>query len=50
MNVYIILAHPEEKSFNTSLANAQMEALIGAGHQVRYKNLHQEQYQFEKAG
>ena len=44
MNVYIILAHPEEKSFNTSLANAQMEALIEAGHQVRYKNLHQEQF------
>jgi NAD(P)H dehydrogenase (quinone) len=40
MNVYIILAHPEKKSFNTSLAIAQKKALEKAGHKVRFKNLY----------
>jgi NAD(P)H dehydrogenase (quinone) len=44
MNIYIILAHPEEKSFNSSLASAQREALINSGHQVRYKNLYREHF------
>lgn len=44
MNIYIILAHSEKKSFNASLANAQREALIEAGHEVRFKNLYQDKF------
>ena len=44
MKIYIILAHPEQKSFNTSLANAQREALLNSDHEVRFKNLYEEQF------
>ena len=44
MNIYIILAHPEKKSFNASLAEAQRKALIKSGHKVRFKNLYQDKF------
>jgi NAD(P)H dehydrogenase (quinone) len=44
MNIYIILAHPEIKSFNTSLAVAQKQALESAGHKVRFKNLYNDHF------
>ena len=44
MNIYLILAHPETKSFNASLANAQRKALIDFGHEVRFKDLYQDKF------
>jgi NAD(P)H dehydrogenase (quinone) len=39
MNIYILLAHPDEFSFNGQLADAYQKAMLQKGHQVRRQNL-----------
>lgn len=40
MNVLIVLAHPERKSFNGALFDAAVETLAGQGHTVRTSDLY----------
>lgn len=40
MNVLVVLAHPEARSFNGALRDAALEALAGAGHPVRQSDLY----------
>ena len=40
MNVLIVLAHPERRSFNTHLVCAAQETLVQAGHEVRVSDLY----------
>ncbi len=42
MNVSVILAHPDPKSFNHAIASAAVTALRDAGHSVAFHDLHQE--------
>ena len=39
MNVFIVHAHPEPKSFNAALTRTAVETLTGAGHVVRVSDL-----------
>ena len=41
MNVLIIHAHPEAKSFNTALMQLATEQLTAAGHQVQVSDLYE---------
>lgn len=45
MKILIILAHPEEKSFNAALFNTAIKSLEEAGHEVKTTDLYQENYQ-----
>lgn len=38
---FLIVAHPEPKSFNSSMHNAAVEALKAAGHEVQVSNLYE---------
>jgi NAD(P)H dehydrogenase (quinone) len=40
MRVFIVHAHPEEKSFNGAMMRAAREALAGAGHEVTVSDLY----------
>lgn len=40
MNVLIVYAHPEPRSFNAALKDAAVAALAGAGHQVQVSDLY----------
>lgn len=40
MNVFIVHAHPEPKSFNAALTRTAVETLTGAGHAVRVSDLY----------
>lgn len=40
MNVFIVLAHPERRSFNGAMFDTAVEALRGAGHQVTTSDLY----------
>ena len=42
MNILVILAHPDPKSFNHAIADAAVAALRDAGHQVVFRDLHKE--------
>jgi NAD(P)H dehydrogenase (quinone) len=45
MKILIILAHPEEKSFNAAMFNTAISTLENEGHEVKTTNLYQENYQ-----
>ena len=45
MKIFIVLAHPEEKSFNSALFNTAVSALEEAGHEVKTSNLYQTNFQ-----
>jgi len=45
MKILIILAHPEEKSFNAAMFNTAISTLEKEGHEVKTTNLYQENYQ-----
>ena len=40
MNVLIVYAHPEPKSFNGAMKDLAVEVLDGAGHAVRVSDLY----------
>ncbi len=40
MKVYIVLAHPERRSFNAALADVYRSTLEADGHHVRFRDLH----------
>lgn len=40
MRAYIVLAHPERRSFNAALADVYRSTFEGDGHQVRFRDLH----------
>ena len=42
MNVSLILAHPNQGSFNHAIAIAAINALDGNGHSVRFHDLYRE--------
>lgn len=42
MNVLIVFAHPERRSFNGGLADVAIESLRAAGHTVELDDLYQE--------
>ncbi len=44
MNVLIVLAHPERKSFNGGLVDEAVEQLVGEGHTVEVDDLYAEQF------
>ncbi|MDC0074464.1 NAD(P)H-dependent oxidoreductase [Alphaproteobacteria bacterium] len=44
MKVYMIVAHPENNSFNSSIANAQKNVLIENGYKVRFSNLYKDNF------
>lgn len=44
MKIFIILAHPEAKSFNGALFNSAKSALESFGHDVRYTDLYQQKF------
>ena len=44
MNVLIVLAHPERKSFNGGLVDGAVEQLVGEGHTVEVDDLYAEQF------
>lgn len=44
MNVLIVLAHPERKSFNGGLVDVAVKQLEDAGHQVEVDDLYAEQF------
>ncbi len=44
MNVLIILAHPDENSFNHAIANECKQKLVENGHSVIFHDLHEEQF------
>ncbi|REC79751.1 flavodoxin family protein [Chryseobacterium elymi] len=45
MKILIILAHPEEKSFNAAMFNTAISILEKEGHEVKTTDLYQENYQ-----
>ncbi|MDP9960127.1 NAD(P)H-dependent oxidoreductase [Chryseobacterium lathyri] len=45
MKILIILAHPEEKSFNAAMFNTAISTLEKEGHEVKTTNLYRENYQ-----
>ncbi|MBB6372470.1 NAD(P)H-dependent oxidoreductase [Chryseobacterium shigense] len=44
MKILIILAHPEEKSFNAAMFNTAVRTLEKEGHEVKTTNLYKENY------
>src|ERR1019366_2769397 len=40
MKIFIVLAHPEHRSFNGAMFRTAVETLSAAGHQVRTSDLH----------
>jgi NAD(P)H dehydrogenase (quinone) len=40
MNVFVVLAHPEPKSFNGALFNTALRTLTSAGHAVAASDLY----------
>ncbi len=44
MKFYIILAHPESKSFNSSIAKEAFNHLLESGHEVRFNNLYKNNF------
>jgi len=44
VNISVILAHPDPKSFNHAIASAAVTALREAGHVVAFHDLHQEMF------
>ncbi|MBL42331.1 MAG: hypothetical protein CMM49_06725 [Rhodospirillaceae bacterium] len=44
MNFYIILAHPESKSFNSSIANELRVFLENKGHKVKFNDLYKNNF------
>lgn len=48
MNVLIVYAHPEPKSFNGAMKDSAVEVLTGAGHQVQVSDLYA--MKFDPAG
>lgn len=44
MNVLIVLAHPERKSFNGGLVDVAVNQLVAAGHSVEVDDLYTEQF------
>lgn len=45
MNIFLVLAHPEPKSFNGALHRAAQETLLNTGHTVRTSDLYSMQFQ-----
>ena len=44
MRISVILAHPDERSFNHAIAQAAVEQLEYNGHKVRFHDLHKEKF------
>jgi len=44
MRISIILAHPDERSFNHAIAQAALEVSMANGHQVFFHDLYKEQF------
>src|SRR5512140_3600158 len=44
MKISVILAHPDKGSFNHAIAATAVESMRGAGHDVRFHDLYQEQF------
>lgn len=44
MNVSLILAHPNQGSFNYAIAIAVINALVANGHCVRFHDLYRERF------
>lgn len=44
MKILVILAHPDQQSFNHAIANACMQKLAENGHDVIFHDLHKEQF------
>ncbi len=44
MNISVILAHPNQKSFNHAIANTAVEVLVRNGHSVFFHDLYAEQF------
>lgn len=44
MDISLILAHPDQNSFNHAIAHTALDALIDAGHTVRFHDLYKEQF------
>ncbi|KMQ62385.1 NADPH quinone oxidoreductase [Chryseobacterium sp. BLS98] len=45
MKILIVLAHPEEKSFNAAMFNTSVRTLEKEGHEVKTTDLYKEKYQ-----
>ncbi|UWX60707.1 NAD(P)H-dependent oxidoreductase [Chryseobacterium oranimense] len=45
MKILIVLAHPEEKSFNAAMFNTAVRTLEKEGHEVKTTDLYREKYQ-----
>lgn len=45
MKIFIVLAHPEEKSFNAALFRTAIDALKEVGHEVKTSNLYTSNFQ-----
>ena len=44
MRVSVILAHPDERSFNHAIANAALDQLESRGHEVSFHDLYKEKF------
>lgn len=44
MKVSVILAHPDERSFNHAIANAALDQLESRGHEVFFHDLYKEKF------
>lgn len=44
MKISIILAHPNQKSFNHAIANTIKQTLINNGHQISFHDLYREKF------
>lgn len=44
MDISLILAHPDQNSFNHAIAHTALDALIDGGHTVRFHDLYKEQF------
>ena len=45
MKIFIVFAHPEEKSFNSTMFNTAIEILQNEGHEVKISDLYRMKYQ-----
>jgi putative NADPH-quinone reductase len=45
MKISVILAHPDESSFNHSIARAAVERLLSNGHEVSFHDLYREDFE-----
>lgn len=44
MKIFVVLAHPEPKSFNAAMYRTTIDTLIKSGHDLRYTDLYSEKF------